>query len=172
MRIRWTHTPTSKGLQSNALFSHFVEINLHICRRATVCHFNPFPATHFLVPRLLGTERRESLSLTVQYQPTRFCLLKLLRMNGVSVQSWPWPPCHRALPVLQIPPDKYEFFNNVSIECSTECSLLRSELEFLREKWFRAGTGKTSGRRDLACLWILAPEKNCLHAGFPVSSAP
>lgn len=47
--------------------------------------------------------------------------------------------------------DKYEFFNNVSVECSTVCSLLRSEWKFPREKWFRAGTGKTLGRRDLAC---------------------
>lgn len=57
-----THA-SEQGLQSNALFSRFVEINLHICRRATVCHFNPCPATHYLVPlsaELQGPEKGQT----------------------------------------------------------------------------------------------------------------
>lgn len=44
LRIRWTYALMGKELQSNVFFSHFIEINLHICR--SHCHFSPCSAAH------------------------------------------------------------------------------------------------------------------------------
>lgn len=94
VRSGWTHTNEQEP-QSSALFSRFVEINLHICRRATVCHFNPCPTTHYLVPfpQSCRGQRRDKplLGSTV---PASLCLLIAKNerdKNRRAVQCWPWP---------------------------------------------------------------------------------
>lgn len=110
-----THA-SEQGLQSNALFSRFVEINLHICRRATVCHFNPCPATHFLVPLSAGAREGPSPSLALQYQPA--FVSHNAKVNGIRTREVSSAglglPYVLTLPVFQIPPAKHKFINGIS----------------------------------------------------------
>lgn len=188
VRIRWTHTPTSKGLQSNALFSHFVEINLHICRRATVCHFSPCPATHFLVPVSAGLQglppwlhnAKWPLSPEIAEDEQGSCpklpLSCPVLCHSRCCRSLQLTPCS-----LMVSPGEC---------CATEFSLLRSGVEsckVLPQK--RIGVEERQERHQEEGLPVCgyrlqspSPEKGhrevfetlnpipCQHTGFPVSS--